>query len=78
MIRKVKIMSDKPDYDKIVAEFINTAAGKIKLSQAMRDALFNPRPKLLCTVCFAEYVNLQDHCKLMDDKDHIIYLVHNS
>ena len=72
-------MMSKPDYDKIVAEYINTAAGKIKLSQAIRDSLFNaPRPKSLCTVCFEEYVNLEKHCREIGDDAHLILLVHSS
>jgi hypothetical protein len=66
-------MSDKPDYDKFIAEHINTTEGRMKIGMAMSDVFRNRRrPKLLCSVCLADCDNLEDHCKEIGDADHLI------
>ena len=52
-------------------------------SMRPRDYVSGPRRTFLvepleCKVCGKEYLNLEKHCKEINDDDHLVLLVHNA
>ena len=43
-----------------------------KFAQAIQDA------ESRCRICNIKYTNLEDHCKEIGDKEHLVLLVHNA